>query len=882
MELSDKQKNKLLKLAEIADKGEFAIVEELDTLEEKIDITRETLESEITSTKEEFDKKLSEIQLKKGDKGDTPKVGIDFEQPKNGEDYILTEQDKEEIAKSVTVPVVEKIVVEKTETIIEKPIVTEITKINEVAKYETPDEATNRINRGQILIKKERVEGLTDIEHNLKHNLYTGISEARARELITIYGGGTIGGSPGDILYNNNGVMGGFGDWNGSTLNIGSAQFVSGGVTTTGIFNQSGDGATFDVGGSSFKVLTLAYSSGLLVADNTDGFASLGDWFGHVNNTSVVVKDSLGIVEYIAINGHFFTGQVATGAGTSTATGLTNVPLTVTNTIDGYVGVQVQNLSSGGSASQDYIVANDIDDGTIATGHYADFGYNGSAYNPATSPFAAFSQPNDAYLYTVGGNLVIGTATTGKNIDFFTGGLDLSNRRMRITSSGSVGFGTVAPNNFLSIAPPRYLTGTASQSGTTVTGVGTTWTSAMIGNLFEFDDGTTAGVITARASNTSLTVSISQTVASQTYSIHYPGIEVTKTGLIGINQINPTSQIEIASNNLGSTANSASGLAVTNNTPASLGAQQISPGIRLRGYGFATTPGTSQSVDWYLDHLPVQGTSAPTSFLNFKVSINGGAYTTPFSLSSAGSITFSGQIQASNVISTGLIASTSTTANANFETFSSTAGITTAQALNGSANTQSRTRMGGSANPVIIANNSFANLFIQGTNVTEGTSGTHPLMASVAIRPLAITNGTATTTATATLYIESAATGTTPAQNDALWIGSGSSRFSGRVLQAKGANIASANDLTLGADGNTFTITGNTQLNAIITAGWSAGSFVTLIFTGTPTVKHNTAGGAGTAVLFLAGSVDLAAANNTVLTLVYDGTQWQETARKIA
>lgn len=102
-----------------------------------------------------------------------------------------------------------------------------------------------------------------------------------------------------------------------------------------------------------------------------------------------------------------------------------------------------------------------------------------------------------------------------------------------------------------------------------------------------------------------------------------------------------------------------------------------------------------------------------------------------------------------------------------------------------------------------------------------------------------------------------------------------------RFEQTKGTNTAAANNLTLPVDGNLVTITGNTQINAITTSNWQAGSHITLLFTGTPTVKHNTAGGAGTAVLFLAGSVDLTASNNTVLGLVYDGTQWQETFRKV-
>lgn len=109
------------------------------------------------------------------------------------------------------------------------------------------------------------------------------------------------------------------------------------------------------------------------------------------------------------------------------------------------------------------------------------------------------------------------------------------------------------------------------------------------------------------------------------------------------------------------------------------------------------------------------------------------------------------------------------------------------------------------------------------------------------------------------------------------------SAFSGGRLEAgQGAAVTAANDLTLGADGNTFSITGATTINAITTANWQAGSVVNLIFASTPTVKNNTSGGAGTAKILLASSADFVAAANDVLTLLYDGTVWHETARKIA
>lgn len=65
-----------------------------------------------------------------------------------------------------------------------------------------------------------------------------------------------------------------------------------------------------------------------------------------------------------------------------------------------------------------------------------------------------------------------------------------------------------------------YNAGTAAQSTTTITGTGTAWSQAMIGNRFVFLDGTDAGFITAVASATSLTVTTSATVAAQAYSIY--------------------------------------------------------------------------------------------------------------------------------------------------------------------------------------------------------------------------------------------------------------------------------------------------------------------------------------------------------------------------
>jgi hypothetical protein len=107
--------------------------------------------------------------------------------------------------------------------------------------------------------------------------------------------------------------------------------------------------------------------------------------------------------------------------------------------------------------------------------------------------------------------------------------------------------------------------------------------------------------------------------------------------------------------------------------------------------------------------------------------------------------------------------------------------------------------------------------------------------------------------------------------------------YVGRQLDNQGADVASANDLTLGADGNVFEITGTTQVNRITNTDWQNGSEVTLLFTSTVTVKDAQASAGATIIILLAGSEDFAAAAGDVLKLVLceiGGAQaWREVSR---
>lgn len=105
---------------------------------------------------------------------------------------------------------------------------------------------------------------------------------------------------------------------------------------------------------------------------------------------------------------------------------------------------------------------------------------------------------------------------------------------------------------------------------------------------------------------------------------------------------------------------------------------------------------------------------------------------------------------------------------------------------------------------------------------------------------------------------------------------------SGRIQGKKGADVASADEITLGIDGNYFDITGTTTINHINKTDWQAGSEITLQFDASVTVTHNAASPTGTeASILLEGSIDFNATANDTLTLRYDGVTWREKTRSI-
>ncbi len=97
-------------------------------------------------------------------------------------------------------------------------------------------------------------------------------------------------------------------------------------------------------------------------------------------------------------------------------------------------------------------------------------------------------------------------------------------------------------------------------------------------------------------------------------------------------------------------------------------------------------------------------------------------------------------------------------------------------------------------------------------------------------------------------------------------------RFTGTQEWDKGANIASATTLVLGTDGNSFTVTGTTDIEAI--SAKPIGTVIILQFAAAVTLVYDAT------ALDLSGDVDMVTeADDTLGLYCYDGTNWRELFR---
>lgn len=92
----------------------------------------------------------------------------------------------------------------------------------------------------------------------------------------------------------------------------------------------------------------------------------------------------------------------------------------------------------------------------------------------------------------------------------------------------------------------------------------------------------------------------------------------------------------------------------------------------------------------------------------------------------------------------------------------------------------------GASNTALTSNSAHGSWVIARNPLTTASSGTHPIVANLAVLPLVITAGGATVTNTASVYVEDAPTGGT--NNWALLVNNGASKFGGDIKLGNAGN----------------------------------------------------------------------------------------------
>jgi hypothetical protein len=199
--------------------------------------------------------------------------------------------------------------------------------------------------------------------------------------------------------------------------------------------------------------------------------------------------------------------------------------------INSYLQLNIQNLSNGTAASSDVVATSDNGDETV---NFVDMGINGSGNTSS----GILSGINTAYLYSMGGDFVIGNGTAAKPLRFFTGALASATEKLRLDGSGTTS--TVLITGSIAVGSIRLGTGAytvASTDYVVINGTGggiATWTlplansAGCIGRIYRLlNQGT--GIITltqpVRTANGTTVTTLAITAGSNFLEILSDGTE---------------------------------------------------------------------------------------------------------------------------------------------------------------------------------------------------------------------------------------------------------------------------------------------------------------------------------------------------------------------
>ncbi len=181
----------------------------------------------------------------------------------------------------------------------------------------------------------------------------------------------------------------------------------------------------------------------------------------------------------------------------------------------------------------------------VSVGAHALASNTTGSYNTAVGPYAGSTDSNGFFstLSNLQDAAAIGAyAQVQASNSIILGSVDTATK---------VGIGITVPSSTFSVSPLDYQTGTVTRtnSSAALVGTGTTWTSAMVGDLIVFADGTTNTVsVFTDATHITLGATYAGTTDASPvhYRFHHIGLQVTSSGNVGIGNVAPSSPLQVS------------------------------------------------------------------------------------------------------------------------------------------------------------------------------------------------------------------------------------------------------------------------------------------------------------------------------------------------
>ena len=531
-----------------------------------------------------------------------------------------------------------------------------------------------------------------------------------------------------------------------ATVNA-TSTIVGTGITSNG-FIQSAGVATLNA----LVTNTSASFNGAVVINSTANSTSTG-------TGALTVAGGVGILGNLYVGGNIVgIGSVATFsgnagvfygdangfgalyAGITSFTSLPNTVLQLTASTNSYAQVNFENAFGGSQSTTDYVAT--ANNGTDTT-YYVDLGIAGNGYDN-TSPNNSLGTSlfaNDSYLYAQGnlatqggGNLVIGTNTPSKRIQFIAGGHDDANVAMTIselnvnvrvaTSSTSTGTGALTVAGGTGILGALHVGGLI-YGASTLNIAGTAQVNSLTSNgAVSGTTGTFTGALYGANFNTAGTATVNAVVSNGAIS------GTTITGTVGtftsIQNSGTTTTNALVSNVYGVFGQNVTVRSSNTSTSTTSGALIVSGGTGIAGathvggliYGASTLniAGAAQ-VNSLISNGAISGTTVTGTAGTFT-SIQNSGTTTVQSLNS------NTNVVATNLQSTGQTTVASLVSNG---AVSGTTGTFTGALYGGSFNTAGTATVAS-----LISNGAITGTAITVTSIqTNGTATVNALVSNV-------------------------------------------------------------------------------------------------------------------------------------------------------